>query len=130
MNTQSTHHLEMEELLALVDGLPLPAEARAHLAACSTCRSESERWTAVALGVRHHAATLTRPSTTLFDQIRLGSLDPHSPLGLQREGHHGAGGPRRRRALVAAAAGLVVIGGGSYGLNVALGGGGSGSRLI
>ena len=122
MNAESTHHLDIEELLAVVDGTLLDEEAQVHLAACSACRSDAERWTAVALGVRHLAAAVPPPRTLSFDQPP--ALDPESP-SVPQSGVHPVAGRPRRRALVAAAAALLVIGGGSYGLSVALGGGGA-----
>jgi hypothetical protein len=125
MNTDSTHHLDIEELLAVVDGTLLDDQVKAHLAICSVCRSDAERWTTVALGVRHLAAAVPSPTTPSFDHGRPHSPDPEFPSVPQTGTRPVAGRPRRRAFVAAAAAALLVIGGGSYGLTVALDGGGA-----
>jgi hypothetical protein len=126
MNTESIHHLDIGELLAVAAARLPDKDARAHLDACATCRRDAEGWTAVALGVRHLAAAMTPASTAPFDQIRLDSVDRDSPSVLRPGVQPGAWRLRRRRALVATAAAVLVVSGGSYGLSVALGGGGGG----
>ncbi len=125
MNTDATRHLDIEELFAVVEGTLLDGEARAHLAVCSVCRSDVERWATVAAGVRQLAAAVPPPTTSLYDQGRLSSLDPGFVSVPQTGIHPVAGRPRRRAFVAAAAAALLVIGGASYGLTVALGGGGT-----
>jgi hypothetical protein len=123
MSTESKH-LDIEELLAVGDATFRDDEANAHLAICSVCRIDAERWTTVALGVRHLAAAVSPPTTPLFSQGPLDVLDPEF-LSVPQAGVQPAAGRPRRRTFAAVAAALVVIGGGSYGLTVALGGGGA-----
>jgi len=125
MNTDSTRHLDIEKLLAVVDGTFLDEGAKAHLAICSVCRSDAERWAMVAAGVRHLAAAVPSPTTPSFDQGPLDSSDPEFPSVPQTGVNPVAGRPRRWAFVAAAAAALLVIGGGAYGLTVARGGGGA-----
>jgi hypothetical protein len=100
MNTESPH-LDLEELLAEVNGEAEARPARAHLSACPSCQAEAERWRSVADGVRYLIATAPVP----------------------REAFPGTGARRRPHPALAAAAaaGILVIGGASYGLTAALG---------
>ena len=85
MKTESTHHLDIEELLAAVDDELLDEKAQSHLTTCSVCRSEAEHWTAVALGVRRLANAVRIPSAALFDQARRDIRNPVCLLCRQRE---------------------------------------------
>ena len=123
MKIESTHHLDIEDLLAVVDGTLLDEEAQAHLATCSLCGREAQGWTTVALGVRHLAAAVAPPSTPLFDQAGLTSPDHRVPSVRQTRVQRLAGRHRRQALVAAAATVLLVIGAGSYGLSMALGGG-------
>jgi hypothetical protein len=123
MNTVSTHHLDLEDLLTVVGGAILEDEWEAHLAACSRCIGEVERWRSVALGVRHLVAATPLPSPPSIDQGQPGWLDPDHP-SVPEMAVLAARRPRRRTLVVAAAASLLLIGGGSYGLSVALRDGG------
>lgn len=101
MNTESPH-LDLEDLLAGVDGQAEGGPARAHLNACPRCHAEAERWQSVAAGVRHLVATAPPPP------------EAFSVTGARR---------RPRLALAAAAAaGILVLGGTAYGLTAGLGG--------
>jgi hypothetical protein len=51
MNANSTH-LDLEDLIAEVNGQAIGDEAREHLAGCAQCQLEAKRWDLVAGGVR------------------------------------------------------------------------------
>jgi hypothetical protein len=112
MNTDrpDTHspHLDLDDLLAEVNGQATGDRAREHLAACEHCRSEANRWSLVAGGVRGLAAAVPEPT-------------PAARPWHTRQ--HVLAGPRRRTMVAAsAAAALVLIGGASYGVSAALAG--------
>jgi hypothetical protein len=122
MNADPTHHLDMEELLAEARGSFLDEAASAHLATCSVCRTETERWKAVSLGVGHLVAAVPAPSAFLFEQALFGSSDT-PPSSAPPPGSHRVGLRARRRGLAVASVALLVIGAGSYVMIAALGGG-------
>jgi Domain of unknown function (DUF5666) len=100
-------HLDLEDLIAQVNGRPVADQARDHLARCEHCRAEASRWNLVAGGVRALAA------------ITPEMVPPAQPSPVRP---HGPGRPGRRAALLAsAAAGLVVLGGLGYGATAVLG---------
>jgi hypothetical protein len=125
MSTGSIHHLDLEDLLAAVDGSLRDEEARAHLASCTVCRNDTERWKVVALGVRHLAAEVAPPATAAFDQSHVQGADSKGSFVLPTVTPHVARHPRRRALIGIAAAVVLVIAGGSYGLTEALGNGGA-----
>jgi hypothetical protein len=99
-------HLDLEDLIAQVNGRPVADQARDHLARCEHCRTEAGRWNLVAGGVRALAATAP-------EMVPPAQPSPARP--------HGPGRPRRRAALLAsAAAALVVLGGIGYGATAIL----------
>jgi|SRR5579875_3590661 len=125
-------HLDLTALLA-ADAAG--AGPRAHLAACTACRTEAARWAAVAGGVRQLAATAPEPP----DLPALTGARPRRfpvPGGSRRglptaavtPGHSGLLGARRTRRLTrpgliaAAAAGILAAGGIAYGVTTASGG--------
>lgn len=55
MNANSTH-LDLEDLIAEVNGQAISDQAREHLAGCAQCRREANRWNLVAGGIRDLAA--------------------------------------------------------------------------
>jgi hypothetical protein len=98
-------HLELDDLLAEVNGQAISDRAQEHLATCEHCRAEAGRWNLVAGGVR--ALTAAQESA-----------QPAQPW---KTGPRVLAGPRRRSLLAAsAAAALVLIGGASYGVSAAL----------
>ncbi len=118
MNVE-TPHLSLEELLAEINGDSADERAWAHLTTCGPCRTEAERWGAVAAGVRQLVAATPSPSP-LPDEILAGT-HPGRPSLLRREGLRALAGTRPRRVLVAAAAAVVVAAGGAaYGLTAGL----------
>jgi len=57
MNTEpATPHLDLEELIAEVNGQPVADRAREHLASCAHCQLEASRWNLVADGIHGLAA--------------------------------------------------------------------------
>jgi hypothetical protein len=119
MSSESTHHLDIEDLLAAVDGNPGGKDARAHLASCSVCRVDAEHWAAVARGVRHLDAEVVPAATSFFDQALATSPSPAvlsrpatETLRIRRH-------PRWRALVGVAAAAVLVIGGSWYGLTSA-----------
>ena len=57
MNTDpTTPHLDLEELIAEVNGQPVADQAREHLASCAHCQLEADRWNLVADAVHGLAA--------------------------------------------------------------------------
>lgn len=125
MSTESTHHLDLEDLLAAIDGKLRDDKAKAHLGSCADCRIDAERWRAVGLGVRHLVAEVASPATPVSDQARLSSPGPAGPFVPATE--TGQVGRHRRRRVLAGitAAAVLVVAGGSYGLTEALGSGGA-----
>jgi hypothetical protein len=110
MNTDpaNTHspHLDLDDLLAKVNGQAIGDRAREHLATCEHCRAEANRWSLVAGGVRGLAAA----APELVPAARPWHIGPRVLAG-----------PRRRTTLAAsAAAALVLIGCASYGVSAAL----------
>jgi hypothetical protein len=97
MNDESTH-LNLEELLAEVNGEAGDDATREHLASCERCRAEAARWGTVARGVRDLAAHAGPPDVAL----------PELPRQARR--------PGRRVLATSAAAGILLLGGASYGL--------------
>src|SRR5260370_11751042 len=100
MNAESTH-LDLEELLAEVNGEAVSDLAREHLAACGRCHADALRWGTVAGGARE----LMTVSSLLPAVVRL----PAQP-----------GGKPRTTIVAAAAAAVLVLGGARYGLTAAL----------
>jgi hypothetical protein len=101
-------HLDLDDLLAEVNGQAIAERAREHLATCEHCRAEASRWSLVAGGVRGLAAAAPEPAP---------------PARLWHTRQHALAGPRRRATVAAsAAAALVLIGGASYGVSAALAG--------
>lgn len=98
-------HLDLEDLLAGVNGEQVSDQAREHLAACEHCQAEALRWDTVAGGVRGLMAATPEAA----------------PLSPPRHGRVGAFTGRKPRTMLAAsaAAALVLIGGASYGLTAA-----------
>jgi hypothetical protein len=100
MNAESAH-LDLEELLAEVNGEAVSDLAREHLAACGRCHADALRWGTVAGGVRE-LMTVSSPLPAL--------VRPPAQAG------------RKPRAAIAAAAAaaVLVLGGAGYGLTAAL----------
>jgi hypothetical protein len=99
-------HLDLDDLLAGLDGQAIGNQARDHLATCEQCRAEANRWNVVAGGVRALAAAMPEPAP---------------PARPRHTGLQVLAGPKRRTTLAAsAAAALVLIGGASYGVSAAL----------
>jgi Domain of unknown function (DUF5666) len=115
MNSGSPH-LDVDQLLACMNGAAPDDPARAHLAACPACRAEQDRWAAVAAGVGHLVAATSPPGL----QIQRGPERQPGLLHLPPA----ARPPRRRRSAVVAvaAAAALVAGGTAYGLTAAQGG--------
>jgi hypothetical protein len=113
MNAGSPH-LDLGQLLADVDYASPDDPASAHLAACPACRTEKDRWAAVAAGVRQLAAA-TPPAPGL---LALPALT-RKPSALRQS--RVTRPPRRRRAaaVAVAAAAALVAGGTAYGLTAA-----------
>jgi photosystem II stability/assembly factor-like uncharacterized protein len=124
MNSEPSHHLDIDDLLAWVGGTLLDEDARAHLATCSLCRSEAEGWMTVAAGVRRLAAAAPPPITPPLTDASRGGPDPGSSSVAHTRARPIARRARRRVLVAAAAAVLLVLGAGSYGLTEILGGGG------
>ena len=98
--------LELDDLLAEVNGQAIGDRAQEHLATCEHCRAEAGRWALVAGGVRALAAVAPEPAR------------PAQPW---KTGPQVLEGPGRRSLLAAsAAAALVLIGGASYAVSTAL----------
>ena len=117
-------HLELEELLAEVNGEAAGDRVRVHLAICRACRAEAECWRAVAGGVRHLAAATPVP-LWLPGEVLASTRQPGpSSLRHARLLRPRAGADRRPgRAVVATAAALVLVAGAvSYGLTRESGG--------
>jgi Domain of unknown function (DUF5666) len=112
MNTGSPH-LDLAELLAEATGEAAGDTARAHLAACPTCRAEVTRWQAVASGVRHLVATAPPPPLLPAALTGAGLTQPAMP----RDGRRRALTGRKPHKLLAAAAaaGVLAAAGVSYG---------------
>jgi DNA/RNA endonuclease YhcR with UshA esterase domain len=104
-NTQSPH-LDLEELLAEVNGEAVSHRAREHLATCERCHAEALRWDTVAGGVRG----------------LMGAVPEVARPSPPRPGRVAALAARKPRTLLAAgaAAALLLIGGASYGLTSVL----------
>jgi len=107
-------HLELEELLAKVNGRALDGEVGKHLASCQACRLEAERWAAVAGGL--HYLMGQAPSLPPLEREAFASPKTSRGLHLRRAGIRLLGGTNRPRAIVAAAASVAVVAGGAYGL--------------
>jgi hypothetical protein len=111
MNTGPTDtrspHLDLADLIAEVNGQPIGAQAREHLASCEQCRTEANRWNLVADGVRSLAADAPPAAAPVRPR--------HAGLRVL------VTDPRRRPVLAAsAAAALVVLAGAGYGVTAAL----------
>jgi photosystem II stability/assembly factor-like uncharacterized protein len=111
-------HLDLADLLAEVDGGAAGAAARAHLAACATCRAETASWAAVAAGVRYLAAGLQVPAGASAEPPiatgdDAGPARGHGARPARRQRQPAASGDRtvwpRRRALVAAGSAAAVV---------------------
>jgi photosystem II stability/assembly factor-like uncharacterized protein len=124
MNSEPSHHLDIDDLLAWVGGTLLDEDARVHLATCSLCRSEAQGWMTVAAGVRHLAAAAPPSITPLLIGAFRSGPDPGSSSVPRTRARPIARRARRRVLVAAAAAALVVLGAGSYGLTETLGAGG------
>jgi hypothetical protein len=121
-----TPHLDLEELLAEVNGEAVGDRVWEHLAACPECRAEAERWGAVASGVRHLvAAAQAPPWLPGGDLAGAGEAPRHRRL----RALVWAGGKPRRVLVAAVAAAVLVAGGVSFGLTRGLGGHGNGSAV-
>jgi hypothetical protein len=111
MNTGPTDtrspHLDLADLIAEVNGQPISAQARGHLANCEHCRTEADRWNLVADGVRSLAADAPPAAAPVRPR--------HAGLRVL------VTNPRRRPVLAAsAAAALVILAGAGYGVTAAL----------
>lgn len=95
MNANSTH-LDLEDLIAEVNGQAIGDRAREHLAGCAQCRREANRWNLVAGGIRDLAAE---------------AAEVPEPARPPRTGRRVPAGPWRRVMVVAgsAAAALVLL---------------------
>jgi hypothetical protein len=118
-----TPHLDLEELLAEINGDALGDRAWAHLITCDYCRTEAERWAAVAGGVRHLVAVTPAPSP--LPVVALAGAGTTRPGGLRREWARrerlrSVIGRPRYVLVAAAAAAAVVAGGTAYGLTAGL----------
>lgn len=106
MNAEPTNtnspHLDLEDLLAEVNGQAIDHLAREHLATCGRCHAEALRWGTVASGVRAVAAAA--PEVAQPARPRLPALAARKP---------------RAMLAASAAAGLLLIGGVSYGVTAA-----------
>jgi photosystem II stability/assembly factor-like uncharacterized protein len=123
MNSEPSHHLDIDDLLAWVGGTLLGEEARAHLATCWVCRSEAAGWRAVAAGVHHLEAAVPPPTTPPLGHGFRGGPDSGPPSVPHTRPRPSAARARRRVLVaVAAAAVLLVLGAGTYGLTETLGG--------
>jgi hypothetical protein len=105
MNTESAH-LDLQELLAEVDGGAVSDLAREHLTACGRCHDDALRWGAVAGGVRE-LMTASSPVPALAGLPAQAGRRPRSTIAA---------------AAAAAAAAVLVLGGTGYGLTTALSG--------
>ena len=103
MNAESTH-LDLEELLAEVDGEAVSDLARAHLATCGRCHADALRWGTVAGGV-HELRTDGSPLPALVRLPAQAGRKPRITIGA---------------AAAAAAAAVLLLGGAGYGLTAAL----------
>jgi hypothetical protein len=114
--------LDIEDLVAAVDGTLRDERATNHLASCSVCHRDAARWRVVGLGVRHFVEGVAPADTPVFDKSVLKGpvVAPFVPAAEARA----RGGHLRRWALVAvAAAAALAIAGGWYGVTAARGGG-------
>jgi anti-sigma factor RsiW len=98
--------LDLEELLAEVNGEAVSHRAREHRATCERCHAEALRWDTVVGGVRG----------------LMGAVPEVARPSPPRPGRVAALAARKPRTLLAAgaAAALLLIGGASYGLTSAL----------
>jgi Domain of unknown function (DUF5666) len=105
-----TPHLDLEDLIATVNGQAIDDRGRDHLAHCEHCQAEASRWDLVAGGIRGLAATAPPAAR------------PARPRASAR--------PRRRTVLAAgAAAAAVLLAGAGYAASSALSGPASGAAL-
>jgi Domain of unknown function (DUF5666) len=102
-------HLDLEDLIATVNGQAIDDRGRDHLAHCEHCQAEASRWDLVAGGIRGLAATAPP------------AAQPARPRASAR--------PRRRTVLAAGAAAAVLLAGAGYAASSALSGPSSGAAL-
>jgi outer membrane lipoprotein SlyB len=112
----STHspHLDLEQLIAGVNGQAVDDQARDHLATCQHCRAEANRWNLVAGAVRALAATAPEAAPPARPRHR-------RPRVLAS--------PGRRALLVGSAAAALVLAGVGYGVTAALAGHAPGTAM-
>ena len=117
-DTSSTH-LDLEDLIAEVNGQTIDDKAREHLARCEHCRAEVNRWDLVAGGVRGLMAATPEAA---------------QPARPQHARPRILAGPRRRTILAAAAAAVVILGAVGYGVSnfvhITFGTGGTGAGTV
>jgi hypothetical protein len=126
MNAGSPH-LDLDELLAEVNGEMVSDRTWVHLSACRACQAEVKHWQSVAAGVRHLVAVAPvpprLPSETLAGMDAYADAARYSTLRHARLWALAGAGGQPRRVLVAVAAAVALAAGAvSYGLT-----GGSGS---
>ncbi len=125
MSVESQHHLDIEDLLLAADGELRDEGARAHLASCVVCRSDTDCWRTVGLGVRHVAAQAVPPPTPVAEGASATSSGSRSPAVLPAAFWHADERLRRRVLVGAVAAALLAVGAGVYGATVSQGGNGA-----
>lgn len=72
-------HLDVAELLAGSDGGAADGPAQPHLANCPDCRTDAERWEAVAAGVRHLVASIEAPPLAGLERAANGRPRSYRP---------------------------------------------------
>ncbi len=115
MENMDSPHLTLEDLVAEVNGESLDEGAREHLAACSDCQKELERWKTVAEGVRDIFNGAPGPSGSIASwttEVRPSSAQDSSTSSRIR----------RKKLVAGVAAGIVVLGGVGFGISSRLGG--------
>lgn len=120
MNADSPH-LSLEELLAEANGDAAGERASEHLATCRSCRADTERWAAVAAGVRQLVAAT--PSPPPWPVGFFAETAPAGRVTLRAARPRGLARTRPHRVLAAAAVAVVAAGGTAYGLTTGLTGG-------
>jgi hypothetical protein len=98
--TQGTHdrHLDLEDLIAAVNGQAVDDQAREHLARCPACQAEANRWDLIAAGIHGLAA-----GADAAPDAAQAARPPHQVRRLLT-------GSRRRTVLTSsAAAGIVLL---------------------
>ena len=115
MENMDSSHLTLDDLVTEANGQPLDDGARAHLAACSTCQVELERWKTVARGVRDLFAGTSAPSELIVPSANSGLSPPVQDISV-------VSAKTKRRVIAGVAAGIVVLGGVGFGVSSVLGG--------